>query len=330
MDDMGLEEEWLSQILGESTRKAYHRQLRYFMEFMGVKSAEELIKVREKERNFETKVIQFYKWLQETKKLSGNSARASIISLQSLFNYARLPIRIKNKLPRLHMRIETWRVTIEDLQKVFRVGDITIKCWLSLSRVVPARMSDMLRITPQMIKSGETVVLSCKENVIGKCYFSDATRILYEQLEKSGKTLPTTQRGIDKMMQIGCKTAGLPRRVNQHLLRKLWISTAINLGLNEVIIKILSFKSVPQETLTYYLDRENLREPWQRVVDALPLETVMNGRVSDLQRRYDELEGVMRVLARYIKEDMERNRSFKQVPKDMKILQDFLGETTDA
>ena len=30
MDDVGLEEEWLSQILGDSTRKAYHRQLGFF------------------------------------------------------------------------------------------------------------------------------------------------------------------------------------------------------------------------------------------------------------------------------------------------------------
>jgi site-specific recombinase XerD len=324
---MGLEEEWLSQILSESTRKAYVRQLGYFKEFTGVKSAEEIIKLDAKE----TRIIQFYKWLQSEKKLSGNSARACVIPLQSLFSYARVPVRIKNRLPRLHMRIESWRVSLQDLQAVYRLNGIEVKCWMSLSRDCPARMSDLLRLTPKMIQSGETVVLSRKENVVGKCYFSDSTRALYAQLEKAGRSLPTTQKGVDKMMENACHAAGLERRINQHLFRKLWISTAINLGsLNDVVIKILTFKSVPQEMLTYYLDRQDLRESWQKVVDALPLETVNNGRITDLQKRYDEMEGAMKVIARFVVEHMRKDQTkFKSAKRtdDLRTLEEYLGES---
>lgn len=324
LDGMGLEEEWLSQILGDSTRKAYRRQLGYFMDFIGVKSAENLIKLREKERNFETRIIQFYQWLQSEKGLSGNSARACIIPLQSLFSYAGASVRIKNKLPRMHMRVEVYRPSLTDLQSVYRLNGIETKCWLSLSRDCPARMSDLLTVTSEQIQKGEFLLLSKKENVTGKVYISDSTRALYEQLSKAGKSLPKTQKGIDKLMTVACRVAGLPHRLNQHLLRKLWISCGINLGLNDTIIKILAFKSVPPEQLTYFLDRQDLRDSWQRVVDALPLEGVTNGRITDLQREHAEMELVMKTLAKYMLELQKKDRSYKSLPRDLKILQDFL------
>lgn len=60
-------------------------------------------------------------------------------------------------------------------------------------------------------------------------------------------------------------------------------TTATNLNLNDTTIKILEFKSVPKEMLTYFLDREELRSSWQRVIEALPLEPKTNGRVSNIE-----------------------------------------------
>jgi len=42
IEDMGLEEEWLSQILRENTKSLYVRGLHLFMRFLDVSKAEEL------------------------------------------------------------------------------------------------------------------------------------------------------------------------------------------------------------------------------------------------------------------------------------------------
>jgi hypothetical protein len=113
---MGLEEEWLSQILGEDTRKHYSRAISYFKRFLKCNSAEQVINLASKERHFETAVLMFYKWLQTERALTANSARAYVIGVQSFCTYAGIPLRLKNKLPKLHMKVENWKPTLEDLQ----------------------------------------------------------------------------------------------------------------------------------------------------------------------------------------------------------------------
>ena len=144
-DTMGLEDEWLSQILGESTKKHYRKGVEYFLEFLGLKRAEELRDLPKAE----TRVLQFFQWLQTEKGLNRNSARARCVPIQSFFAYIKQPLNLKNKLPAISIKIEQWRPSLEDLQKVYRLGDISVKAWLSLSRDCPARMGDLLKITSE-------------------------------------------------------------------------------------------------------------------------------------------------------------------------------------
>jgi len=130
MEDMGLEEEWISQILGQSTKKAYLKGMSYFLEFLGLSKCEDLKDLSKAE----TRVMQFYQWLQTPKGLSGNSARARVVPVQSFFTYIDRPLKLKHKLPQIHAKVENWKPTLEDLQKIYSLGDITVKCWMSLSR----------------------------------------------------------------------------------------------------------------------------------------------------------------------------------------------------
>jgi len=325
MNNMTIEEEWLSQILGSSTRAGYKRALLYFKTFMNVDSTKNLVLIRRKERNFETRVIQFYQWLQKEKEVSSNSARAYCIAIQSLFSYLGLPLKLKHKLPKTHMKVETWRPSLEDIQRVYRFGDIAVKSWLSLSRDIPARISDLLKITTEQILSGEFLLLSRKESVIGKCYVSEDTKTLFKQCSNADIVLPTTQAGIDKMIFNACHVAGLPKRLNQHLLRKYWITVAVNLGLQETIVKILSFKSVPQETLTYFLDREDLKSSWQKVINAIPLES-KNGinKVSNIEKELAELKQALRIIWKYTNSPSETGSI--ATPVEMAILERILEE----
>jgi hypothetical protein len=330
MDDMTIEEEWLSQILGSGTKPHYTRGLRYLLEFLGVSTGDELISLRQKEKHFETKVIQFYTWLQENKGLSSNSARSNIIPIQSFFAYASCPLRLKHKLPKLHGKIENWKPTLEDLQKIYSLGDISVKAWMSLSRDVPARMGDMLRIRPEQVESGEFQMLSQKEGVMGKCFISEQTRTLFRQLEAAKITLPRSQRGIDKLMDKACKIAGLAQRLNQHLWRKIFITTAINQGISEVIWKILTFKTVPLETLTYLLQGNELKEHWEKITAGMPLEAKANGDHAKLQ---NDIEFITKIVVKIVKElrQPEATRSYGLgliVQKtDEQVLREYLTET---
>lgn len=142
MQDMTLQDEWISQILEQSTKKSYAKGMSYFLEFLGLSKCEDLKSLDKAE----TRVMQFFQWLQDTKGLSSNSARARIVPVQSFFTYIDKPLKFKHKLPQMHIKIENWIPTLEDLQKIYSLGDISVKCWMSLSRDVPARMSDMLKI----------------------------------------------------------------------------------------------------------------------------------------------------------------------------------------
>ena len=153
----------------------------------------------------------------------------------------------------------------------------------------------MLKITDDQIQSGEFQLLSQKEKVMGKAFTTQETRDLFEKLKEANIVLPRTQAGADKMMTKACQIAGTVKRLNQHLWRKLFISQAINLGISEMIWKILAFKTVPSTDATYFLNGSELRTYWEKIVNAIPLQkTNGNGKISNLQQAIDLVMKVQR------------------------------------
>jgi site-specific recombinase XerD len=313
MEDMTLEEEWLSQILGKSTKKSYAKGMHYFLEFLGLGKCED---VKDLPKG-ETRVMQFFQWLQDTKALSSNSARARIVPVQSFFTYIERPLKLKHKLPQIHIKIESWRPSLEDLQKIYGLGEISVKAWMSLSRDVPGRMGDMLSITPKQVKSGEFIILSEKEKVAGKAFISEQTRELFEQLESAKIELPRTQRGIDKMMAKACQISGMPKRLNQHLWRKIFISKAIDLGVSEMVWKMLTFKSVPNSEGTYnLLNGSELRTHWEKVVSEIPLESKANGRIGSLEEDFKLFMESLWEIAKPVVEKKRLEKMMQAAQKD--------------
>jgi len=78
----------------------------------------------------------------------------------------------------------------------------------------------------------------------------------------------------------------------------------INLNINETIIKVLTFKSVSKDMLTYFLNRTELRESWQKIIHEIPLEkTNGNGRVTNIE---ETLDLVMKSLAKLLLPEIQR------------------------
>lgn len=290
---MNLETEWLSSLLSEKTRWHHRNAMKNFKEFMGM-STKEILAYRKKEPHFETKVIQYLQWLMK-KGLSQNSAISSIIGLRSFFSYNDCPLKLRNKIPTISMKLEQYKPSPQDIQALFKFGSLELKAYLSLMRDVPLRISDVLELVKMDLKE-EMMFKSGKEGIVGKCYITPGTLDLLKRAK-----LPSTSKGIAKMLLKGCEIAQI-HAINPHLLRKWWISKALDLGLSDIVVKILSFKSVEQSMLTYWLSRDDLREKWQTVINALPLENQVNGRIGKVQ---DDMSILMRALGRLIMEQKQ-------------------------
>ena len=126
MEGMTVEEEWLESLMSEHTKDHHQRSLKYFKEFLGNLDTERLIEMKKEERTFETRVIIFFKWLQDTKGQTQNTARSYCIGVQSFFSYVGLPLRLRNKLPKLHMklgRIQTYSRGPTEALQIWRSPD---------------------------------------------------------------------------------------------------------------------------------------------------------------------------------------------------------------
>ena len=78
-----------------------------------------------------------------------------VFPIQSIFKYIGTPLQLKGKLPAIGSKVEKWRPSLENLQKIYASNDLLVKSWMSLSRDIPARISDFLTVTNEQIQTGE-------------------------------------------------------------------------------------------------------------------------------------------------------------------------------
>lgn len=293
MESMNEEQEWLSSLIGESTRKHHQRAIQLFKQFVS-KEVKDLLEMRRQEgRRFSTRLVLFWKWLQSEQKMNANTSSSYVFGVSSLFRYYELPLTLKG-IPDIGMRLERYCPSLEDLQKLYHLNGIETKYLLSLMRDCPARVSDLVQIIPEM-PSKEIEIRSKKENVEGKAFITDQSLELCQQMEQAGKTLPLTERGLGKLLEISCKNAGISK-INPHLLRKYWFTIAANQGIGDLHLKILMFKNTDRRMRTYLLlNPTELRSSWEKVVNAIPLEQ-RNHRVSNLEQQVQELKTALGIL----------------------------------
>lgn len=273
-------------------------------------------------------MVLFWKWLQETKKLSKSTSSSYVIGASSFFSYYDLDLKLRGKIPDTQMKLDINIPTLENLQTMFRLSDIQGKTLLSLMGDCPCRIGELVeRVIPQM-KNKEFMIESAKEGIVGKVYLSDGTLELVNQLDKAGLTLPATKRGLSLMLERVCKIAGIPA-FNPQLMRKVFFTTACNLNINRDILRVLMFKSLSKDVLTYLLSREELRQAWQQIINALPLEKQVNGKIDTLK---DAIDLVMKVQRKMIEKELESEVSYHrgqymelvEKPTDRQVLERYL------
>jgi integrase len=133
------------------------------------------------------------------------------------------------------MRVETYVPSVEDLQRVFSLGDVQVKTLLSLLIDVPARIGDICKKVIPKLPSKEFTIVSEKENVTGKVYVSETTLELFKNPRSE---LPNTPNGIGKVLKKAFETADLPS-IHPHVMRKVFWSKGCDLGINRTLLRIL-------------------------------------------------------------------------------------------
>jgi len=204
------------------------------------------------------------------------------------------------------MKLNDRKLSPENLRALFKYNDLTVKLWISLSKDCPARIGDLLKLRREQIKE-EFKIQSRKENVIGKIFLSKETIDLFQRFWKTvpeseyAFCTPTgdhyTPNGIRKLLRRASEKAGLEDlKITQHSFRKLFFTIGVNSGIPEMVLKILMFKSVPSDMLTYYMDREDLRDFWTKIVDQLRHAYMNNNRVEDVMKTVDMMKETLTAL----------------------------------
>lgn len=322
---MDKEQEWLTSLIKENTKLHHTTSMVYLKEFLG-KTPEEILEMRQEEgKRFNTRMVMFWKWLQDKKGLSESTSSSYVFGTAGFFSYYDLDLKLKGKIPDTKMKIETYQPNIEDIQRIFRLGDLQIKTLLGAMRDVPCRVGDLVKKVIPRLKEKEFLIESEKESIVGKCYLSPETSELYNQLEEAGLTLPTTKRGISKMLERACNVAGVIVW-NPHILRKYFFTTASNLNINRDILRVLMFKSVSKDVLTYLLNREELRISWQQIVNAIPLEN-RNGKITNVEKELSELKQALHIIWKYTNTPSETGSLYSMMePAERIILEKILEE----
>jgi hypothetical protein len=96
MDGMDKEQEWLASQVKENTRLHHAKSLAYLKEYLQ-KSPDEILELRRSEgRRFNTRMVMFWKWLQD-KKLSKSTSSSYVFGAAAFFSYCDLDLKTERE-----------------------------------------------------------------------------------------------------------------------------------------------------------------------------------------------------------------------------------------
>jgi hypothetical protein len=301
--------EWLESLKASQTQKHHIKGIEYFKEFSGKNAEDILAERKEKGKQYSTVVMQFFKWLQDVKKLSENSARSYIISLQAYLGFWEMPIR--TDLSSTKMKVQNVNFTLENLQTIYKMANLEGKFIISLLRDCPLRCGDIVKKVLPLLPKEQFEIMSQKETTLVRCFISQQTISLYNNMVRMGKVMPKSKRYVEKILKMASQTCNLPD-LTPHYFRKRFFSNGVSLDVNEVTLKILLAKSVPKDILTYYLESNGrLKDAWLKIVNETPLESVPNQNHAN-HEKIEDLDKVIEALATVIS-DYQKNRTTRLV-----------------
>jgi hypothetical protein len=301
---MSVEEylEDIKQRKSKQTLKEYRYGISKFSEWFG-KSPNEILAMRKEDLQSDEKQVRerflrelekFHKHLLD-KGYSINTARTQCLGIMQLFRFYDMGITLPSgsDVSKTVESIQDFEMQIEHLRAMFvSAPDSRAKTILSMAKDLGWRVSDFANIKleelPELDEQQAPITfsrLTQKEKVIAHSFLSSETVLL---LKDYVKTLPKEavylwqnnghgyldEENFTRILrdcQILAKIR-IPKaqRIRFHAFRKLYISTAKNLGIDPDITKKLVGKTV-EKSISAYMTTVDYRNAFVRIVEALTL-----------------------------------------------------------
>jgi len=327
----------------KQTLKEYRHGITKFSEWFG-KSPNEILQMRKADLQSDEKQVR-ERFLRELEKFhkhlldetySINSARTLCLGIMQLFRFYDMGITLPSgsDVSRTVESIQDFEMGIEHLRAMFiSAPDLRARTIFSMAKDLGWRISDFANVKleelPELDEAQAPIPfarLTSKESVIAHSFLSSQTVSL---LKDYVKTLPKDavylwqnnghgyldEENFTRILrdcQILAKIK-IPKgqRIRFHAFRKLYISTAKNLGIDPDIVKKLCGKTV-EKSISAYMTTVDYRNAFIRISEALSL---MNGRarqtiegkdleIQKLQKQVGDLQTFVKIMTKMNEQEL--------------------------
>ena len=316
-------DEWLST-QKKSTRRTYGVSWNHFRAFVGM-SGDQILADRKNDKDYkwEKKVLASKAWGIENG-LSENSAKTVTIAARSFFAYHRVTLQYRRteakRLGEAHLKKEDYRFSLDDLKKMFDVGDLQDRYVVTVLKSTGLRVGDFLRFTrgtfEPYIYQGEAplslgAIDTQKENVRAYPFLDlDAipvVKLVLEKMTRDGRTQPTDriltfsdEIAVTRLLKRLALEAGINsgnKVVRSHNLRKFLIDRLASVMSSDKW-KLIIGKVTPESA---YVSADSLRADYTKV-----MEMTCFSKNFDLEKRAKEIETLKQKIPEDVLRELER------------------------
>jgi integrase len=340
--DMEKIAEFLSTIQSPLTRKSYVAGIRILETYLN-KPIESLIGTEDQGRTIE----KFYVHL-KNKGYTQNSCRNLVNGVIQFLKFFKVPVTYKKSLGiyRTELTTRDKIVTIAEVRQMAEVASLKEMIVLEVY-LLGLRVYDACRLKKDLFDISKEApipleILTHKEGIIARTYISQEFKDLLVKylpllkkdnpyLFQSARRAFVDEDSLNKTLKTLAVRAGIDTKgLHWHTGRKLFLRTSAELGITSWNAMMMVGKSVDKSIETY-INHVQLKEDFLRISEVLRLKkTNGNGKVANLEKENQELRNIMKVLAKFVAEEMRKTRSKEDIqmgsPEELQILEDFLRE----
>lgn len=316
------EKEFYDSIPNPNTKREYRNGLQRFAAWFK-HSPDEILAMRKADlknedsfqrKRFERELEKFHAHLKEQGSAT-NSAKTLCGGVRQFFNYYEVGMKLKrgSAVSKSILTEKTYPLTIEDIRKMYAIGDLRERVILALAKDLGIRIGDFVRIKkadlPDLNQEAPIPfdIMTGKEEVLSKSHVSAETVELLKTYlptiaeNTNAYLFPTNgEHGIDEdtlgqILKALAKKAGIIVPPNKqftfHMFRKLFISTGKNIGVSDDVVKALCGKSVASDIRTYMTGIQ-WREAFSKIADVLKIQQMPNknhAKLEELETKFADM-----------------------------------------
>jgi len=335
-EDMNPKEEWLKEYSKEGTKRKYSKSFDQFCEWASTSDIDLVNEYKASDprafgKKWGKKIVEYYNHLlEEDYKI--NSARAFTIAPRAFLKSQCVEVRVKRgRIAKPQIALGEHEFTLEELQRMFRIGDIQDKARLSVALSLGWGAQDFLRLKWNFIepylneeleppvafwyqrKKTTTPIRAHLTHEALECLRSwkqVAPKSPYVFASYNGSHLSSS--GLNKWLKSLVDRANIKTRGNVrfHLMRKFLFSQLSASGMNQWEAKLCVGKTVPSDILTYLKDQEAvLRNKFMNAEPRFTLTGFTNanhGKLEAVSEKIETLESIITKQELTIKEQDEK------------------------